>query len=129
MADTMPKVAKELGPLAVSRLSIPGKHAVGRVAGPALQITPTGSRSWILRVMVGGRSIRLFNVIDDFNREALGIEIDFSLPSERVIHTLRQIIGWRGRPLAIRCDNVLNASGFASRGNGRPCERISSFAK
>ncbi len=27
-----------------------------------------------------GRSIRLLNVIDDFNREALGIEIDFSLP-------------------------------------------------
>lgn len=47
----------------------------------------------------------LFNVIDDFNREALGIEIDFSLPSERVIRALRQIINWRGRPRAIRCDN------------------------
>ena len=32
-----------------------------------------------------GRNLRLFNVIDDFNREALGIEVDFSLPSERVI--------------------------------------------
>ena len=32
----------------------------------------------------GGRCIRLLNVIDDFNREGLGIEIDFSLPSERV---------------------------------------------
>ena len=30
-------------------------------------------------------NLRLFNVIDDFNREALGIEVDFSLPSERVI--------------------------------------------
>lgn len=55
--------------------------------------------------LVDGRSIRLFNVIDDFNREALGIEIDFSLPSERVIRSLKQIIGWRGKPLAIRCDN------------------------
>jgi putative transposase len=27
-----------------------------------------------------GRSIQLFNVIDDFNHEALGIEVDFSLP-------------------------------------------------
>ena len=36
-----------------------------------------------------GRSIRLFNVIDDFNREALGIEVDFSLPSERVISSLK----------------------------------------
>ncbi|MBR8279058.1 transposase family protein [Burkholderia vietnamiensis] len=55
--------------------------------------------------LADGRSIRLFNVIDDFNREAHAIEIDFSLPSERVIRALRQIIGWRGRPKAIRCDN------------------------
>lgn len=52
-----------------------------------------------------GRSIRLFNVIDDYNREALGIEVDFSLPSERVIRALKQVIEWRGKPLAIRCDN------------------------
>lgn len=31
--------------------------------------------------------------------------MDFSLSSERVIRTLKQIIGWRGKPLAIRCDN------------------------
>ena len=52
-----------------------------------------------------GRSFRLFNVIDDFNREALGIEVDFSLPSERVIRALKQIIAWRGKPVAIRSDN------------------------
>ena len=52
-----------------------------------------------------GRSFRVLNIIDDYNREALGIEIDFSLPSERVIRALKQIIEWRGRPLAIRCDN------------------------
>ena len=43
-----------------------------------------------------GRSIRLFNVIDDFNREGLCIDVDFSLPSERVIRSLDQIIEWRG---------------------------------
>ena len=51
------------------------------------------------------RSIRLFNVIDEFNREALGIEVDFSLPSERVIRSLDQIIDWRGKPCVIRADN------------------------
>ncbi|WP_094299003.1 IS3 family transposase [Noviherbaspirillum autotrophicum] len=51
------------------------------------------------------RSIRLFNVIDDFNREGLDIEVDFSLPSERVIRSLERIIEWRGRPDRIRCDN------------------------
>jgi putative transposase len=52
-----------------------------------------------------GRSFRLLNVIDDFNREALCIEVDFSLPSERVIRALKQLIQWRGKPLVIRSDN------------------------
>lgn len=52
-----------------------------------------------------GRSFRLFNVIDDFNREGLGIEVDFSLPSERVKRALDNIIQWRGKPKQIRCDN------------------------
>jgi putative transposase len=47
----------------------------------------------------------LFNVIDDFNREGLGIEVDFSLPSERAIRSLGQIVEWRGHPKTIRCDN------------------------
>lgn len=52
-----------------------------------------------------GRQYRLFNVLDDFNREGLGIEVDLSLPAPRVIRVLDQIIEWRGRPNAIRCDN------------------------
>jgi putative transposase len=52
-----------------------------------------------------GRHYRLLNIIDDFNREGLGIEIDLSLPSERVIRALDRIIEWRGKPKAIRSDN------------------------
>ena len=52
-----------------------------------------------------GRSVRLFNVIDDFNREALCIEVDFSLPASRVKRALEQVIAWRGKTAAIRCDN------------------------
>lgn len=52
-----------------------------------------------------GRSFRLFNVLDDFNREGLGIEVDFSLPALRVTRALDQIIEWRGRPGTLRCDN------------------------
>lgn len=52
-----------------------------------------------------GRSIRTFNVIDDFNREGLAIDVDLSLPSARVIRSLKQLIEWRGKPSAIRCDN------------------------
>lgn len=49
----MPRIAKELGPLEVKRLSKPGCHPVGKVAGLMLQISESGSRSWILRAMVG----------------------------------------------------------------------------
>ena len=52
-----------------------------------------------------GRAFHLLNVLDDFNREGLGIEVDFSLPAERVIRSLDRIIEWRGKPGAIRVDN------------------------
>ena len=52
-----------------------------------------------------GRAFRLLNVLDDFNREGLGIEVDFSLPAERVIRSLERIIEWRGPPKSIRVDN------------------------
>lgn len=52
-----------------------------------------------------GRKFRTFNVIDDFNREALGIEIDHFLPTGRVIRALEQIIDCRGKPMRIRMDN------------------------
>ena len=42
--------------------------------------------------LADGRSFRTLNVLDDFNREGLAIEVDFSLPSERVVRTLNQII-------------------------------------
>lgn len=52
-----------------------------------------------------GRTFRTFNVLDDYNREGLGIEVDFSLPAARVIRALDQIIEWRGKPQTIRSDN------------------------
>jgi putative transposase len=62
-----------------------------------------------------GRSISLFNIIDDFNREALAIDIDFSMPAARVVRSLNQVIEWRGKPLKIRCDNVLWAGVYCQR--------------
>ena len=60
-----------------------------------------------------GRQFRLLNVLDDFNREGLGIEVDFSLPAERVIRSLNQIIEWRGNSLmsrALRCSKSRSAT-------------------
>ncbi|WP_390612106.1 IS3 family transposase [Sedimentisphaera cyanobacteriorum] len=52
-----------------------------------------------------GRPFRAFNVIDEFNREALDIEIDTSLPSLRIIRSLELIGSDRGFPRFIRSDN------------------------
>jgi integrase len=51
----MPRIARELGPLAVKALKDPGLHPVGGVAGLMLQVSPTGTRSWLLRVKVGAK--------------------------------------------------------------------------
>jgi putative transposase len=52
-----------------------------------------------------GRFFRTFNVLDDFNREALWIEIDLSLPAARVTRVLDMLAVWRGYPAQIRVDN------------------------
>lgn len=51
----MARKAKELSALEVNRLTAPGLHFVGGVAGLALQVTVFGARSWILRVMIAGK--------------------------------------------------------------------------
>lgn len=51
----MPKKAKELSALEVNRLTAPGMHAIGGVAGLYLQVIDTGARTWILRATVGTR--------------------------------------------------------------------------
>ncbi|WP_373332800.1 IS3 family transposase [Vibrio porteresiae] len=52
-----------------------------------------------------GRRFRTFNIVDDFNREALAIEVDLSLPAQRVIRVLERVIAWRGYPEKLRMDN------------------------
>ena len=52
-----------------------------------------------------GRKVRVLNIIDDYNREALAIQADYSHSGSSVASTIEQIIDWRGKPCEIRCDN------------------------
>ena len=52
-----------------------------------------------------GRRFRTFNVIDDFNGEALAVEIDTGISAQRVVRILDRIVVWRGLPKRIRFDN------------------------
>ena len=51
----MPKIAKKLSALEVSRLEAPGLFAVGAVPGLHLQVSLTGAKSWILRIKIGNK--------------------------------------------------------------------------
>ena len=55
--------------------------------------------------LVDGRRFRTLNIIDDFNRESLAIEVDTNLSSQRVTRVLGQLAETRGLPKEIRCDN------------------------
>lgn len=78
----------------------------------------TWSMDFMADQLADGRSIRTLNVPDDFNREGLAIEVDFSLPAERVVRGLNQIIEWRGKPQVIRLDYVLCADQLADLASG-----------
>ncbi len=55
--------------------------------------------------LAAGRSIRILNILDDFNHEGLGIDVDFSLTDESTVRSLNRIVEWRRKPKAIRVDN------------------------
>lgn len=90
-------------------MRIKPKKRIMREKPEELAVPDQENESWSMDFMhdqlADGRSIRLLNINDDFNRESLGIEIDFSLPAERVKRTLDRVIEWRGKPESIRCDN------------------------
>lgn len=56
-------------------------------------------------ILMNGQRFRTFNVLDDFNREALGIEVDTSLTAARTVRVLERIADWRGYPEKLRMDN------------------------
>jgi putative transposase len=75
----------------------------------ALSIPTAPNQCWSLDFMSDalsdGRKFRVLNVIDDFNRESLAVEVDTSLPALRVIRALDEIVAKRGLPANIRSDN------------------------
>jgi putative transposase len=90
-------------------LRIKPHRRIKRERPAALSVPASPNGVWSMDFMhdnlTDGRSFRSLNVIDDFNRESLCAEIDFSLPASRVIKALSQVIEWRGKPQVIRSDN------------------------
>lgn len=68
-------------------------------------INKTWSMDFMTDSLVDGRRFRLLNIMDDYNRESLVVEVDTSLPSLRVMRVLNRLIEFRGNPDVIRVDN------------------------
>ncbi len=69
------------------------------------QVNESWSLDFMSDSLSNGRAFGTLNIIDDFNREALGIEVDFSIPTLRVIRVLNMLAYRRGLPRQIRMDN------------------------
>lgn len=93
------------------RLNLPrwGKKRLPACIKQPLEAANMPNRGWSCDFMSdalwSGRRFRTFNVIDEFNREGLRIEIDSSLPAARVIRALNELVEVSGAPLSIRLDN------------------------
>ena len=74
-----------------------------------LQVPESINQCWSVDFMSDarwcGRRFRTFNIVDDYNREALGIEIDLNLPAQRIVRALERITAWCRYPAKLRMDN------------------------
>jgi putative transposase len=86
----------------------PKKRLPSREKLPLVQpafINACWSLDYMSDALINGRRFRTMNVLDDCNREALGIRASFSLPSERVTEFFDEIAARRGYPNQLRVDN------------------------
>lgn len=67
--------------------------------------------------LADGRTIRCLTLVDCYTRECLALEVDLSLPGERVRRVLERVVAERGRPEEIRVDNVLTAKSSPAVGH------------
>lgn len=84
------------------------KRLPSRVKSPIVRpLFPnvTWSLDFMHDTLSSRKSVRSFNIIDDFNREVLSITVDSSISSFRIIRELDKLIEWRGKPDKIRSDN------------------------
>ena len=130
----MPKIAKALSAVEIKRLTEPGLHTVGTVAGLRLRVKESGARSWVLRTMVGSRraeiglggypTVSLAQAVD-YAREALQkirqgtdpaaerralritVESTFKKTAEDYIKAHRA--GWKNAKHALQWESTLEA--------------------
>ena len=79
------------------RVAVAPREAAVRVFRPR----EAWAMDFMQDVLVDGRRFRTLNVLDLATRECLAIEVDTSLPGQRVVRVLDQLIAWYGVPKQI----------------------------
>lgn len=86
-----------------------GKRRLPSRAPVRLEEQATVNGCWSIDFMsdalLSGQRFRTFNVLDDFSREILAVEVDTNLPTARIIRVLDRLAAWRGYPSKLRMDN------------------------
>lgn len=94
----------------------PRKRVARMPRGTPLQMWRRGE-AWAIDfmqdVLADGRRFRTLNVLDIVTRECLAIEVDTSLPGQRVVRLLERLILWHGTPKRITLDNGPEFTGQA----------------
>ena len=102
---------RAFNPRCALRLNLPRRttRRVPRRVRQPLTAPPVLNRTWALDFMsetlYDGRRVRLLTVIDEGNREGLEIAMGLSVPSQRVVRVLNELVAVHGCPAALRTDN------------------------
>lgn len=84
------------------------KHVASLERQPKCMATAP-NHSWSMDFVsdgiINGRRLRCLNIVDDFTRECLAIEVDTSLTGRRVVNVLERLSQVRGLPQSVTVDN------------------------
>jgi len=90
------------------------KVAMLRVKLPESErINQRWSMDFVSDSLCTGRRYRALNIVDDFSRECLSIEVDTSIGGARVVNILERLLELRGLPEVITLDNGPEFTGKA----------------
>jgi len=81
------------------------RYVRGNEIGPVTRPNERWSVDFVHDRLLTGRKFRCLTIVDDFTRECIAIEADFSFPSERVIRVLNRIAAGRALPSILKSDN------------------------
>jgi putative transposase len=94
-------------------LQVRRRHRKRRLAGDRIMLPPLTARGqrwsmdFLRDTLADARPFRTLNIVDDFTRECVAIEVDRSLPGARVVRVLERLLATVGLPAMIVVDNEL----------------------